>query len=35
MDMTMQLFRTVKGQDEIFNHGHTLRPKQRQILFSV
>jgi hypothetical protein len=35
MDMAMQLFRTVKGQDEIFNHGHTLRPKQRQILFSV
>ena len=35
MDMTMQLFRTVKGQEEIFNHGHTLRPRQRQILFSV
>ncbi len=35
MDMTMQLSRTVKGQEEIFNHGHTLRPKQRQILFSV
>jgi hypothetical protein len=35
MDMTMQLSRTVKGQEEIFNLGHTLRPKQRQILFSV
>lgn len=35
MEMTMQLSRTVKGQEEIFNHGHTLRPKQRQILFSV
>lgn len=35
MDMTLQLSRTIKGQEEIFNHGHTLRPKQRQILFSV
>ena len=35
MDMTMQLTRKIKGQEEIFNHGHTLRPKQRQILFSV
>lgn len=35
MDMTMTLFRTEKGQNEIFNNGHTLRPKQRQLLFSV
>ncbi len=35
MEMTMQLARTTKGQEEIFNHGHTLRPKHRQILFSV
>ncbi|HQT00313.1 MAG: hypothetical protein B7Y26_06430 [Hydrogenophilales bacterium 16-64-46] len=35
MDLTMQLSRTMKGQDEIFNLGHTLRPKLRQILFSV
>ncbi|MHB1091582.1 MAG: hypothetical protein ACYCZE_01715 [Thiobacillus sp.] len=35
MDMTLQLSRTVKGQDEIFNLGHALRPRQRQILFSV
>jgi hypothetical protein len=35
MDMTIHLSRTVKGQDEIFNLGHTLRPRQRQILFSV
>jgi hypothetical protein len=35
MDMSMQLIRTVKGQEEIFNLGHTLRPRQRQILFSV
>src|SRR3569832_2490299 len=34
-DMTMQLSRTVKGQEEIFNLGHTLRPRHRQILFSV
>ena len=34
MDMTMQLSRTVKGQEEIFNLGHTLRPRHRQILFS-
>ena len=35
MEMTMQLSRTDKGQEEIFNLGHTLRPRQRQILFSV
>lgn len=35
MEMTMQLSRTVKGQEEIFNMGHTLRPRHRQILFSV
>jgi hypothetical protein len=35
MDMTMQLSRTVKGQEEIFNLGHTLRPSHRQILFSI
>ena len=35
MDMTMQLSRTVKGQEEIFNLGHTLRPRHRQILFSI
>ncbi|WP_461573035.1 hypothetical protein [Thiobacillus sp.] len=31
----MQLSRTVKGHEEIFNHGHSLRPRQRQILFSI
>jgi len=35
MDMTMQLSRTEKGHEEIFNHGHTLRPRQRQILFAI
>lgn len=35
MDMKMQLFRTLKGQEEIFNQGHTVRPKCRQILFSI
>jgi hypothetical protein len=35
MDMTVHLSRTEKGQDEIFNLGHTLRPRQRQILFSI
>ena len=35
MDLTMQLARTAKGQEEIFNLGHTLRPRHRQILFSV
>ena len=35
MEMTMQLSRTSKGQEEIFNLGHTLRPRHRQILFSV
>lgn len=33
--MTMQLARTLKGHEEIFNQGHTLRPRLRQILFSV
>ena len=35
MEMTMQLSRTLKGQEEIFSLGHTLRPRHRQILFSV
>jgi hypothetical protein len=35
MDMTLQLSRTLKGQEEIFNNGHTLRPRYRQILFSI
>lgn len=35
MDMTVHLSRTEKGQDEIFNLGRTLRPRQRQILFSI
>lgn len=35
MDMAMQLTRTAKGQDEIFNLGHTLRPRQRQLLFCI
>lgn len=35
MEMTMQLFRTEKGQDEIFNLGHTLRPRHRQLLFCI
>jgi hypothetical protein len=35
MEMTMQLSRTVKGQEEIFNLGHTLRPKYRQLLFCI
>ena len=35
MDMTMQLSRTAKGQEEIFNLGHTLRPKYRQLLFCI
>lgn len=35
MELTLQLSRTVKGQEEIFNLGHTLRPRHRQILFSV
>ncbi|MHB1215537.1 MAG: hypothetical protein ACYCY9_11155 [Thiobacillus sp.] len=35
MDMTMHLSRTDKGREEIFNLGHTLRPRHRQILFSV
>jgi len=35
MEMTMQLSRTEKGHEEIFNHGHILRPRQRQILFAI
>ena len=35
MEMTMQLFRTEKGQNEIFNLGHTLRPRHRQLLFCI
>lgn len=35
MDTTMQLSRTIKGQEEIFNLGHTLRPRLRHILFSI
>ncbi|MDP2266828.1 MAG: hypothetical protein Q8J70_09780 [Thiobacillus sp.] len=31
----MQLARTVKGQEEIFNLGHTLRPRHRQLLFCI
>ena len=33
--MTMQLSRTTKGQEEIFNMGHSLRPKYRQLLFCI
>lgn len=35
MDMTMHLSRTIRGQEEIFNHGHTLRPRHRQLLFCI
>ncbi len=35
MEMTIQLARTAKGQEEIFNLGHTLRPKFRQLLFDI
>ncbi len=35
MEMTMQLARTAKGQEEIFNLGHTLRPRYRQLLFCI
>ncbi|MHB1083629.1 MAG: hypothetical protein ACYCZA_02150 [Thiobacillus sp.] len=35
MEMTMQLTRTVKGREEIFNRGHTLRPRYRQLLFCI
>ncbi len=35
MDMTLQLSRTFKGQEEIFNNGHTVRPRCRQILFAI
>lgn len=35
MDMSVQLARTPKGHEEIFNHGHTVRPKCRQILFAI
>ena len=33
--MTMQLSRTIKGQEEIYNQGHTLRPRYRQLLFCI
>jgi hypothetical protein len=35
VEMTMQLARTAKGQEEIFNMGHSLRPKYRQLLFCI
>lgn len=35
MDMTLHLSRTLKGQEEIFNNGHTVRPRCRQILFAI
>jgi hypothetical protein len=35
VEMTMQLSRTAKGQEEIFNMGHSLRPKHRQLLFCI
>lgn len=35
MEMTLQLLRTTKGQEEIFNMGHTLRPRHRQLLFCI
>jgi hypothetical protein len=35
MDMKAKLSRTTKGQEEIFNQGHTVRPKCRQILFAI
>ena len=35
MEMAIQLARTVKGQEEIFNLGHTLRPRYRQFLFDI
>lgn len=35
MDMTLQLSRTLKGHEEIFNNGHTVRPRCRQILFAI
>lgn len=35
MDMAMHLSRTEKGHEEIFSQGHSLRPKQRQILFAI
>jgi hypothetical protein len=35
VEMTMQLTRTAKGQEEIFNLGHTLRPRYRQLLFCI
>jgi len=35
MDMSIQLSRSIKGHEEIFNHGHSLRPRQRQILFAI
>jgi hypothetical protein len=35
MDIAMQLARTPKGHEEIFNQGYTLRPRLRQILISL
>jgi hypothetical protein len=35
MEMTLHLSRTAKGQDEIFSVSHALRPRHRQILFSI
>lgn len=35
MEMVMQLSRTPKGHDELFNQGHSLRPRMRQVLFSI
>ncbi|MFN3749901.1 MAG: hypothetical protein ACK4SR_00910 [Thiobacillus sp.] len=35
MDTSAQLARTPKGHEEIFNQGHTVRPKCRQILFAI
>ena len=35
MEMAMQLSRTPKGHDELFNQGHTLRPRLRQVLFGI
>jgi len=35
MDTSVQLARTAKGHEEIFNQGHTVRPKCRQILFAI
>ncbi len=35
MEMAMQLSRTPKGYDELFSQGHSLRPRLRQVLFSI